>query len=49
MSEIKDAKQVKDYIYSLYNRSLITFQRYVHKLRLIEEDNNVDLNDVSTS
>lgn len=49
MSEIVETMKVEDYIYSLYNRSLITFQQYVHKLRLIDEDDNVDLIDVSES
>ena len=47
MSDAEETKKVKDYIYSLYKRSLITFQQYVHKLRLIEEDESVDLIDVS--
>ena len=40
-------KKVKDYIYSLYTEGLITFEWYVHKLRLIEKDKQLDNNEVS--
>ena len=40
-------KKIKDYIYSLYKRNLITFQRYVHKLGLIEDEEYVEVNEVS--
>ena len=40
-------KKVKDYIYSLYTEGLITFEQYVHKLRLIEEEKELDVNEVS--
>ena len=47
MNENEETKNVKDYIYSLYKRNLITLQRYIHKLGLIEEDGIIDLTDVS--
>ena len=40
-------KKIKDYIYSLYKRNLITFQQYVHKLKLIEDEEYVEVNEVS--
>ena len=47
MNNAVDSKKVKDYIYSLYQRELITFERYIYKLGLIEKNNNVDINEVS--
>ena len=47
IDDVVDSKKVKDYIYSLYQRNLITFQRYVHKLGLIENDNGIEMNEVS--
>ena len=44
---IVDSKKLKDYIYSLYQRELITFERYVHKLGLIESDDVIEINEVS--
>ena len=41
-----NTKKVKDYIYSLYQRQLITFERYVHKLGLIESDDVIEINEV---
>ena len=41
-----DSKKLKDYIYSLYKRNLITFERYVHKLGLIESDDEIETNEV---
>ena len=49
MNEIEETKNVKDYLYSLYKRNLITLERYIHKLGLIEEEGIIDLTDVSKS
>ena len=47
LSDGDKIKKVKDYTYSLYTEGLITFEQYVNKLRLIEEENELDINDVS--
>lgn len=49
MNVVEETKYVKDYLYSLYKRNLITLERYIHKLGLIEEEGIIDLTDVSKS
>lgn len=47
IDDTEDSKKIKDFIYSLYKRNLITFQQYVHKLGLIEDEEYGEVNEVS--
>ena len=44
----EESKKIKDFIYSLYKRNLITLQRYVHILGLIEDEQDIEVKEVST-
>ena len=47
MNYDNNEKKIKDYIYCLYKKKLITFQRYVHKLGLIENEDDISTAEVS--
>ena len=49
MNDDNNEKKIKDYIYCIYKRKLITFQRYVHKLGLIENEDDISIAEVSNS